>query len=921
MFSRADDDVRGRHLVCEECIPTGTLIFTERPLAYLQSLGNTSDCQVCKHCYSFVSREGSATICQPAQSFQCRNRCGQLYCSALCEKLAWKTKGHDLLCTGLISESEAEEHPLIEFKIHAMQNNEIFLVVGEIVCTVTNLVRRGVSPTNADFPFTDFTGVPWWDVATHPLRSDPESSAEVEELDVALKFLCESSAKILLRHVRSVLGDDFPDSCLPYFTKDFFGKIIGTFEQNAIGVRLRNPIYDVLTDGEDFGLNKRKDIHEEILKVAIEARERDEARGCDGAECNSESDDDGDDRSEEEVEDSEAGVEVEALPQITADSSPEDVTELLAAASVHSSLYESSGFDSVFPPLDGTALFSTACKMNHSCIPNVFVQYRGGWGQQRPLVLECVAVRDIQPGEELCISYVDCDLDTEERRQELLNYGFFCECPRCEGKMEDMPALPADEDLFGCSDDDDDDDDDEVDGNEGGLESRVTVGPPKTPHELLAERIESDYQIPTAITNKTTAVLPSSFIPTVTYGRTVATIRGCLIKPFPAVLENYLCKLTAAIDNKKLRSMKIYAMLAAEMLWSKLGTPDFQRSLYQGCALASALALANESRFLEAMKFIDCILTMGFSRHLIEDLLQYIEPHAKSTRGSRNMVYFGLTETRNYVVPSYDEIEFEIKKPLPPRLVMSAGEASAPATKGALTDALMNDTPFLIKGYAKSWPATKIWRDLADLVVKYGHRTVPVELGSMNATSNVEESMMLVCDFVDRYLSKSTARGLWSLQDAIEGKSDIVYCAQHSLFDQIPELEKSLRGVSGLLGERVDVKVCNAWLGTGGTRTPMHYDSYENLFVQLVGCKYVRLVDHKSVDRSKLYLNKGEGAGAQGNMSEVDVENVDEKKHSDFKDVEFFEVLLMPGDVLYIPQGMFHYVRSLTTSFSASYWF
>ena len=74
-------------------------------------------------------------------------------------------------------------------------------------------------------------------------------------------------------------------------------------------------------------------------------------------------------------------------------------------------------------------------------------------------------------------------------------------------------------------------------------------------------------------------------------------------------------------------------------------------------------------------------------------------------------------------------------------------------------------------------------------------------------------------------------------------------------------------------------------------------------------------------DHRRLYLKGGEGVGKQGNMSEVEVENVDEENHPGFKDLEYKEVLLFPGDSMYIAPGDWHYVRSLTTSFSVSYWF
>ena len=111
----------------------------------------------------------------------------------------------------------------------------------------------------------------------------------------------------------------------------------------------------------------------------------------------------------------------------------------------------------------------------------------------------------------------------------------------------------------------------------------------------------------------------------------------------------------------------------------------------------------------------------------------------------------------------------------------------------------------------------------------------------------------------------------------------------------------------------------SAWFGTGGTRTPLHWDNYENLFVQLVGYKYLRMYTTRGPSGVLGYVSAGGGAGGQGNMSTVDLECDDVPE--DFAKMEYMDVVLGPGDAVYIPQGVWHYVRGITTSFSVSYMF
>jgi ribosomal protein L16 Arg81 hydroxylase len=64
--------------------------------------------------------------------------------------------------------------------------------------------------------------------------------------------------------------------------------------------------------------------------------------------------------------------------------------------------------------------------------------------------------------------------------------------------------------------------------------------------------------------------------------------------------------------------------------------------------------------------------------------------------------------------------------------------------------------------------------------------------------------------------------------------------------------------------------------------------------------------------------------GILTNTSQIDLEQSEEeilKKFPDFGSAQGFECILMPGDLLYIPPNCWHFVKSLSTSFSVSFWF
>ncbi|WYZ40108.1 hypothetical protein EsH8_IV_000449 [Colletotrichum jinshuiense] len=76
---------------------------------------------------------------------------------------------------------------------------------------------------------------------------------------------------------------------------------------------------------------------------------------------------------------------------------------------------------------DFYAVFVNTSRMNHDCRPNV--DY---WFDPRTLTQRTVAIRDIIPGEELTLSYIDPMQSREARRDRLHStWGFHCSCHHC----------------------------------------------------------------------------------------------------------------------------------------------------------------------------------------------------------------------------------------------------------------------------------------------------------------------------------------------------------------------------------------------------------------------------------------------------------------------------------------------------------
>ncbi|KAI4148572.1 MAG: hypothetical protein L6R39_002743 [Caloplaca ligustica] len=251
--------------------------------------------------------------------------------------------------------------------------------------------------------------------------------------------------------------------------------------------------------------------------------------------------------------------------------------------------------------------------------------------------------------------------------------------------------------------------------------------------------------------------------------------------------------------------------------------------------------------------------------------------------------------------------------------------------------------PLLIRGALEHWPAMheRPWSRPSYLLRKTfgGRRLIPVEIGRSYTDADWSQSIITIGEFMERYLLSDEE------EEAAAGERKIGYLAQHDLFRQIPALRNDIATpdycyiVPPPLSEenngmedagfgdqtpapQLEEALLNAWFGPAGTVSPLHTDPYHNILCQVVGKKYIRL--YSPAQTAKLYPKGVEGGGVDmSNTSEVDAEAPAEALDAEFPlfgRAEYVETILGEGECLYIPVGWWHYVRSLTVSFSVSFW-
>lgn len=152
-----------------------------------------------------------------------------------------------------------------------------------------------------------------------------------------------------------------------------------------------------------------------------------------------------------------------------------------------------------------------------------------------------------------------------------------------------------------------------------------------------------------------------------------------------------------------------------------------------------------------------------------------------------------------------------------------------------------------------------------------------------------------------------------------------LYIAQAQLLDLPQALQDDLPTPPVILrAGKGDMYDSNIWMGFPPTYTPLHKDPNPNLFLQLASSKIVRLF--KPDVGAKVFRDVQErirsdasaifrGDEMMQGPERIALENAVWKCS---KDMEGYEVVVRPGDALFIPKGWWHSIKSIGQNVTAS---
>ncbi|SRR6266446_327427 len=212
--------------------------------------------------------------------------------------------------------------------------------------------------------------------------------------------------------------------------------------------------------------------------------------------------------------------------------------------------------------------------------------------------------------------------------------------------------------------------------------------------------------------------------------------------------------------------------------------------------------------------------------------------------------------------------------------------------------------PVVVHGWMQTWPAMERW---SPEYLKENYGSVEIEI-TQNRSQDVDyefnvdshKAKTTLGEFVDRVLSGGRT-------------NDYYLVAQNFAIEdtRLSEIATDLGSIPGVIDSnsqrRSDVSI---WFGPGGTITPLHHDGTNVLFGQIYGRKRFLMIP--AFELPYVYNNRWL-------FSKIDPNNPDYDAFPLLRKADIMEVVLNPGDTLFIPVGWWHWVEALDVSISVNF--
>lgn len=220
----------------------------------------------------------------------CPGGCKEVYyCSKSCAQADWDVC-HSLLCTG---DGSISHKALLKFVEHANETNDIFLLAAKAISSTIlkyKKLKAAFSKEKKKNNISDVLGnhnfslllkawkpismgykKRWWDCISLP---DDVDTSDEAAFRMQIRQLAFESLELL----KAAILDE---ECLPLFSLEIYGHIIGMFELNNLDLVVASPVEDYFLHIDDLPEAGKKEV-EEITRPILDALGEDYSICCQG---------------------------------------------------------------------------------------------------------------------------------------------------------------------------------------------------------------------------------------------------------------------------------------------------------------------------------------------------------------------------------------------------------------------------------------------------------------------------------------------------------------------------------------------------------------------------------------------------------------------------------------------------------------
>jgi hypothetical protein len=209
--------------------------------------------------------------------------------------------------------------------------------------------------------------------------------------------------------------------------------------------------------------------------------------------------------------------------------------------------------------------------------------------------------------------------------------------------------------------------------------------------------------------------------------------------------------------------------------------------------------------------------------------------------------------------------------------------------------------PVIITGMMDDWPAMRKW-NLDYFAERFGDRVVEVQMGR-NAGGNYEVER-------EKYVHKIRFADFVEKVRTSGETNDFYLTANNNSLNRktLPELWDDIVQIPEYLA--ADQPGGFFWMGPAGTITPFHHDLTNNFMAQVIGRKRIKIAPSWDLPAMRNSLHC---------FSQVDGRVTPPTPRPSREEPQILELILNPGEILFLPIGCFHYVEGIDISVTVSF--